>query len=76
LEEHSYLRGLIDREFAKDGDLEEAISIILNSDGIQKSKELARHHSKLAVEHLECLPLTEYRTALAKLADYIVSRTY
>lgn len=76
LEARPYLRGLIDREFAQEGDWEEAISIILDSDGIQKSKELARKHSAIAIEHLECLPLTEYRTALEKLADYTVSRTY
>ncbi len=76
LEAHPSLQGLIDREFAQEGDLDEAISVILASDGIQRSKELAREHSKFAVEHLECLPITEYRTALSKLADYIVSRTY
>jgi len=76
LEEHPSLKGLIDREFAQDGDLDEAIAVIMNGDGIQRARELARTHNRLAIEHLECLPPTNCRKALAELADYTISRAY
>lgn len=76
LEEKPYLNVLIDREFAEDGDLEEAIALIRDSNGIQRARDLARAHSEYAVKHLEHLPLTESRQALIKLADYVLSRAY
>jgi all-trans-nonaprenyl-diphosphate synthase len=76
LEEHPSLKSLIDREFAQDGDLEEAIAVIMNGQGIQRSRELARTHNQLAIEHLDCLPHTECRSALLELANYAISRLY
>ncbi len=76
MEEKPYLSVLIDREFAEDGDFEEAIAIIRDSEGIQRARELARAHSKFAVEHLESLPATESQKTLIKLADYVLSRAY
>ncbi|MEM9448221.1 MAG: solanesyl diphosphate synthase [Cyanobacteria bacterium P01_E01_bin.6] len=76
LEEHPNLKGLIDREFAQDGDLDEAIAVIMGSNGIQKARDLARTHNQLAVEHIECLPSTDCRNTLSKLADYTISRAY
>ncbi|MEB3211397.1 MAG: solanesyl diphosphate synthase [Leptolyngbyaceae bacterium] len=76
LEECPSLKSLIDREFAQEGDLEEAIAVIMNGNGIQRARELARTHNQLAIKHLECLPQTECRNALAEIADYTVSRVY
>lgn len=76
MEEKPYLGMLVDREFAEDGDLEEAIAIIRDSNGIQRARDLARTHSKYAAEHLESLPATASRQTLMKLADYVLSRAY
>ncbi|MBW4594688.1 MAG: solanesyl diphosphate synthase [Brasilonema angustatum HA4187-MV1] len=76
LEEKPYLEVLIDREFAQKGDLEQAISLIHDSQGIQRSRDLAEHHAKLAVEHLADLPSSESWQTLMKIADYVLSRLY
>ena len=76
LEEHPALARLIDREFAETGDFEKAIAIIESSNGIERTRELAYTHSRIAVQHLESLPHSEPRQALAKLADYVLSRAY
>ncbi|NMG06949.1 solanesyl diphosphate synthase [Brasilonema sp. UFV-L1] len=76
LEEKPYLEVLIDREFAHKGDLEQAMSLINDSQGIQRSRDLAAHHAKLAVEHLCDLPPSDSWQALMKMADYVLSRLY
>jgi all-trans-nonaprenyl-diphosphate synthase len=76
LEEKPSLEVLIEREFAQDGDLEQAIALVKDSQGIQRSRELAAHHAQAAVAHLSGFPATESRQALLELADYVLSRLY
>ncbi len=76
MEETPYLEILIEREFAQEGDFEQAMALIHNSHGIQRAKELAAEHAKVAVEHLVDLPPSEYRQALIDMADYVLSRLY
>lgn len=76
LEEKPFLEALIEREFAQPGDLEQAVALVKDSQGIERSRELARHHSRLAIECLEELPPSSSRQALVKLADYVLSRLY
>jgi all-trans-nonaprenyl-diphosphate synthase len=76
LEEKPYMSVLIEREFAQVEDLEQALALILDSEGIQRSRELAAHHAKLAVDHLAKLPASESRQALIDMTDYVLSRLY
>ena len=76
LEEKPYLEVLIEREFAQEGDLEQALALIKDSRGIERSRELAAHHAKAAIEHLSDLPMSESHQALIKLSDYVLSRLY
>jgi all-trans-nonaprenyl-diphosphate synthase len=76
LEEKPYLEALIEREFAQDDDLQQAMALIHDSQGIQRARELAAHHAKLAVDHLEDLQPSESRQALVSMADYVLSRLY
>ncbi|MGC9526549.1 MAG: solanesyl diphosphate synthase [Limnospira sp.] len=76
LKEQPFLETLIEREFAQEGDFEQAIALINKSSGIQKSRDLALHHAQLAVEHISHLPPSESRQALIDLSDYVVSRLY
>ncbi|MEH2068824.1 MAG: solanesyl diphosphate synthase [Nostoc sp.] len=76
LAEKPYLEVLIEREFAQEGDLEQALTLIQDSQGIQQARELAAHHTKLAIEHLAVLPLSESKQALINIADYALSRLY
>jgi all-trans-nonaprenyl-diphosphate synthase len=76
LEEKPYLEVLIEREFAQDDDLEQAIALVKDSQGIQRSRELAAHHAQLAVEHITGFVPSESRQALINLTDYVLSRLY
>jgi all-trans-nonaprenyl-diphosphate synthase len=76
LETKPYLEVLIEREFAQPGDLEQAVALVRDSDGIERSRELATQHTHMAVKHLENLPASASRQALVKLADYVLSRLY
>src|SRR5919199_2862388 len=73
LEEKPYLEVLIEREFAEEGDLEQALALVEDSKGIERSRELATHHAQKAVEYLAPLPHSESRQALIDLADYVLS---
>jgi all-trans-nonaprenyl-diphosphate synthase len=76
LEEKPYLEVLIEREFAQPGDLDQALTLIRDSQGIERSRALATHHTRTAIEHLADLPPSESRQVLVKLADYVLSRLY
>jgi all-trans-nonaprenyl-diphosphate synthase len=76
LEEKPYLEVLVEREFAQAGDLEQALALIADSRGIERSRELAAHHAELAVQYLADLPASKSRQALIELADYVLSRLY
>jgi geranylgeranyl pyrophosphate synthase len=49
-EQHPELRPLILRRFKGSGDLAQAVSLIENSNGILRAKELAKHHSLMAAD--------------------------
>ena len=74
LKEKPYLEVLIEREFAQEGDLEQAIALIQDSQGLERSNELAAYHAQMAVEHLAGLQPSESRQALINMADYVLSR--
>lgn len=76
LEEKPYLEVLIEREFAQPGDIEQAIALVMESEGIERSRKLAAHHAQLAVESLADLKPSESSKALVNLADYQLSRLY
>ncbi|MEH2242176.1 solanesyl diphosphate synthase [Nostoc sp.] len=76
LAEKPSLKVLIERVFAQEGDLEQALALIQDSEGIQQARELAAHHAKLAIEHLAALPPSESHQALINIAEYTLSRLY
>lgn len=76
LEEKPILEALIEREFAQPGDLEQALTLVRDSQGIERSRELATYHAKLAVDSLADLPPSSSRQALTKLTDYVLRRLY
>ncbi|KAI1730676.1 polyprenyl synthetase domain-containing protein [Ditylenchus destructor] len=55
-QEHPELNDLINRRFSNDGDVETAFEIIMNSNGITKSKELAKTHCQNAIDLAQKLP--------------------
>ncbi|HAC62064.1 MAG TPA: solanesyl diphosphate synthase [Cyanothece sp. UBA12306] len=76
MEEKPYLQTLIEREFSEDGDLEKALLLVKESDGIERSRELAAHHAQLALNNLDCLSPSSSAQVLKDLVDYALSRLY
>lgn len=76
LKEKPYLEVLIEREFAQTNDLEQAIALVKEGQGIERSRELAAHHAQAAVQNLSQLKPSESYQALINLADYVLSRLY
>lgn len=76
LEEKPYLSVLIEREFSEMGDLEEALVLVKESEGISRSQELAKQYAAIAVQELKHLPPSASRQALMDLTDYVLSRLY
>lgn len=76
MEENPYLEVLIEREFSEDGDIEKALTIVEESNGIQRARELAAYHGQLALKYLDCLKPSPSAQALADVVDYVLSRLY
>ncbi|HBB31818.1 MAG TPA: solanesyl diphosphate synthase [Cyanobacteria bacterium UBA8803] len=76
LEEKPYLEVLIEREFAQPDDINQALALVMESKGIERSRKLAAHHAQLAVENLAPLKPSESAQALRDFADYVLSRMY
>ena len=76
LKQQPYLEILIEREFSESEDLNKALEIINNSDGINQARQLAAKHTKLAAESLSCLNASDSKDALHELTNYVVSRLY
>lgn len=76
MEENPYLIALIEREFTEASDHDEALAIIHKSNGIERSRELASHYAKLAIQSLACLSPSSSAQALADLCTYNLSRLY
>ncbi len=74
--EKPYLELLIEREFTEPGDLEEALSLIQESRGLDLARELAAEHAQAAVAHLDCLPASEAQQALVNLTEYVLKRVH
>jgi geranylgeranyl pyrophosphate synthase len=74
-EEHPELEVMMDRKFKEEGDVEKSRDLILRSQGIERTKELARVHAERAMEAILPWEATEYRDGLINLAYKIVQRT-
>ena len=74
-EEFPELEIMMDRKFKEDGDVKKSRDLILQSQGIERTKELARVHAERAMEAILPWEATEYRDALINLAYKIVQRT-
>jgi all-trans-nonaprenyl-diphosphate synthase len=76
MEEKPYLNTLIEREFSEVEDIEMALNLVKDSDGIWRSRELATYHAKLAGKQLDCLKPSAAKASLLELTDYVLSRLY
>jgi octaprenyl-diphosphate synthase len=59
-----------------EGDFERALTILLRRNAIAQTVDAARGYADAARDALKDLPDNAYRTALADLAEFVVSRAY
>lgn len=70
------LNPLINRKFEDDGDIDTAVDLVFNSQGIERTKKLACAHAEYAVQAIvDNLSPSPYRDSLIHLAYKVVART-
>lgn len=74
-EEFPELELLINRKFNVEGDIARARELVNSSKGIERTRELATHYSKLAVQSLSALPPSQARDALLALPEILLTRS-
>jgi len=75
IEDEPALRELVERKFSEPGDVQAAYDMVLKSDGLQKTKELATYHAQAAVDACCALPPGESRDGLVRLCHLVLSRS-
>ncbi|KAI9102511.1 isoprenoid synthase domain-containing protein [Phlyctochytrium arcticum] len=73
-EQFDELNVLIERNFAQPGDAEMALSYVLRSDGIERSRALAQSYCQQAIEAISVLPSSPAQTALIQLTEAVITR--
>ncbi|TVU51735.1 hypothetical protein EJB05_03177, partial [Eragrostis curvula] len=74
LQEEPQLREIIDSEFSETDSLAAAIELVHRSGGIRRARELAREKGDLAIQNLQCLPRSDFRSTLEKMVKYNLER--
>ena len=70
------IQPMIDRTFKNDDDVDEAVHFVRQTDGIQRTKDLAKVHVEFAIDSiLKSLQPSVYRDALVHLAYKVTDRT-
>ena len=76
MEEHPLLAVFIEREFSEPDDLEQALDLVRQSQGIQRARSLAESMARESTINLNFLPPSASRDALMDLPDFVLSRLY
>jgi geranylgeranyl pyrophosphate synthase len=74
-EPYPELEEMMDRKFKQEGDVERARQLVFQSNGIERTKQLARVHAELSMEAAMELDNSSHRDALINLAYKVVRRT-
>ena len=75
IDEHPELKALVERKFGEPGDVEAACAYVLDSQGLQRTKELATFHAQAAVDACCSLPASAERDGLIRLCHVVLSRS-
>lgn len=73
--QHPELGALIKRKFAQEGDIDRARTLALNSDGLEKTRQLAETYCQAALAALARLPESPSRNALEGITHQVLTRT-
>mmetsp|Transcript_51619 Transcript_51619/g.112335 ORF Transcript_51619/g.112335 Transcript_51619/m.112335 type:complete len:410 (+) Transcript_51619:137-1366(+) len=74
-DEFPELKALIARKFGQEGDVQHACEIVLGSQGLRRTEELATHHAQAAVDACCSLPDSPSRQGLVNLCHKVLSRS-
>jgi len=74
-ERHPELEEMMGRKFKVEGDVQRARDLVFQSNGIERTKQLARVHAEIAMEAAMELDHSPHRDALINLAYKVVRRT-
>jgi len=67
---------VIKRRFKEKGDLDTALNYVMNSNGIERARELAQAHGNSAKQALEVFEPSPARDSLYTLVDLVLNRLY
>lgn len=76
LKENASLTQLINTRFKNDEDFNKAIEVILNSSGLEKSKQLAQSYVEKAIKNLSIFGPSKIKNNLVQLAEYVIERDF
>lgn len=71
----SRIAEIIARKFSGEGDVLNSFNLVLESDGLARTKQLAMFHSQAAVDACCSMPESECRDALIRLCYIVLSRS-
>jgi len=74
-EDGDELKALIQTQFEAEGDLKRAIAIV-NENGIEDARRLAREEADMALSSLKGLPEGEAKASLVAMVEYVLERIY
>merc|ERR1739845_62260 len=69
--EFPQLHAMITRRFNEPGDVEEAFRLVLLSQGLEQTRQLARQHCEDAIASLSSIKPSPHRAALVGLCDKV-----
>jgi geranyl diphosphate synthase len=75
MDEHPELKTLVARKFGEPGDVQNACELVLDSRGLERTKELATFHAQAAVDACCLLPESSARQGLIQLCHVVLSRS-
>ncbi|MEO1132370.1 MAG: solanesyl diphosphate synthase [Cyanobacteria bacterium J06639_1] len=74
-EQHPQLRELLERELEESGDLDLALKLVADSDGLERTRQLAQGYARQAATWLEELPESPATNSLKDLTNhYLLNR--
>ena len=75
-EKYPEMEVLISRRFAEIGDVERAFEMVLESDGMEETKVLAKKYAKAAFYSIKSFRESESKQELYNLMDAVIDRIY
>jgi len=74
-DQYPELNELMSRRFSVNGDVEKAFELVIKSNGLERTRQVAQAYCNAAVKAIEDWQDSTYKRALITLADRVLSRT-